>query len=324
MTFFPLLSAALFQPARSADRAAAQPAGLRRGFTLVELMVVFVIVTILAGLSLAGLAGSRQRARIDKTRTTIRKISEVIGPTYESYLRRRFVLTANIPNRRTLAQQKLYATRTQMAYEMPDTWKDVFDNGASGVVASVLALNASRATTGPLVVPTASMLAYADCKKNGVNWSKSNPLYDSAECLYMILARSGLNPDIMEQFHTAEIGDKDSDGAPEFWDGWGNPISFLRWAPGFSSPVQLTTAADPMDPQKADSNGGYALIPLIVSSGPDGLPGLTTIDTVSSSGWIGLGVSQLFSAQGKRVGTPDSIPAQDSLDNVTNHDLVTK
>ena len=324
MTLFPPLFAAFFHPARSADTAAAQAGEMRRGFTLIELMVVFVIITILAGLSLAGLAGSRQRAKIDKTRTTIRKISEAIGPTYESYLRRRYPLTQNIPNRRSLASQKLSATRTQMAYEMPDTWKDVFDNGASGVVATVLALNASRATTGPIVVPTASMLAYADFKKNGVNWSKSNPLYDSAECLYMILARSGLNPDIMEQFHTAEIGDKDSDGAPEFWDGWGNPISFLRWAPGFSSPVQLTTAADPMDPQKADSNGGYALIPLIVSSGPDGLPGLTTIDTVSSSGWIGLGVSQLFSAQGKRVGTPDSIPAQDSLDNVTNHDLVTK
>ena len=317
-------SAAFRRPAQAAARGTAQADAARSGFTLIELLVVLAIISIIASLSLAGLSRSNQRAKIDKTRTTIRKISEAIGPMYESYLRRRYALTQNIPNRRSLASQKLSATRTQMAYEMPDTWKDVFDNGASGVVATVLALNASRATTGPIVVPTASMLAYADFKKNGVNWSKSNPLYDSAECLYMILARSGLNPDIMEQFHTAEIGDKDSDGAPEFWDGWGNPISFLRWAPGFSSPVQLTTAADPMDPQKADSNGGYALIPLIVSSGPDGLPGLTTIDTVSSSGWIGLGVSQLFSAQGKRVGAPDSIPAQDSLDNVTNHDLVTK
>ena len=324
MTFLPVLSAAFFHSARSADRAAAQAGGMRRGFTLIELMVVFVIITILAGLSLAGLAGSRQRVKIDKTRTTIRKISEAIGPTYESYLRRRFPLTPNIPNRRSLAQQKLSATRTQMAYEMPDTWKDVFDNGASGVVTSVLALNASRTTTGPIVVPTASMLAYADFKKNGVIWSKSNPLYDSAECLYMALARSGLQPDIMEHFHSAEIGDKDGDGAPEFWDGWGNPIYFLRWAPGFSSPVQNSTTPDPVDPQKVDSNGGYSLIPLIVSAGPDGFPGLTTIDTVSSSGWIGLGVSQLFSAQGKRVGAPDSVPAQDSLDNVTNHDLVTK
>jgi prepilin-type N-terminal cleavage/methylation domain-containing protein len=324
MNFSPSRSAAIFESARSADRGAAQAKRMRRGFTLVELMVVFVIVTILAGLSLAGLAGSRQRARFDKTRTTIRKISEAIGPTYESYFRRRVTLTQNIPNRRALASQKLSAIRTQMAYEMPDTWADIFNNGASGVVGSVLALNAARATTGPIVVPTASMLAYADYKKNAVTWAKSNPLFDSAECLYMNLARSGLQPDIMEQFHSAEIGDKDGDGAPEFWDGWENPISFLRWAPGFSSPVQNSTTPDPMDPQKADPNGSYALIPLIVSSGPDGLLGLATIDTVSSTGWIGLGVNQLFSAQGKGVGTPDSVPAQDSLDNVTNHDLITK
>ncbi|MEM1305264.1 MAG: hypothetical protein AAGG46_10225, partial [Planctomycetota bacterium] len=35
-------------------------------------------------------------------------------------------------------------------------------------------------------------------------------------------------------------GDTDGDGAPEFLDGWGNPIQFLRWAPGFQSPAQLS------------------------------------------------------------------------------------
>ena len=30
----------------------------------------------------------------------------------------------------------------------------------------------------------------------------------------------------------------DGDGAPEFLDAWGRPISFFRWAPGFTSQIQ--------------------------------------------------------------------------------------
>ena len=58
----------------------------RNAFTLIELLVVLVIVSVLASLSLAGLAGARQRAKIDKTRSTIRKIDSVIRPIFDSYL----------------------------------------------------------------------------------------------------------------------------------------------------------------------------------------------------------------------------------------------
>ena len=57
-------------------------------FTLIELLVSLVILSILAGLSLSGLAASRQRSKIDKTRSTIRKLHEILMPQYESYLLR--------------------------------------------------------------------------------------------------------------------------------------------------------------------------------------------------------------------------------------------
>ena len=54
----------------------------RNGFTLVELMVVIVIISILSALTLSGLAGARQRAKIDKTKSTIRKLHEIVIPQY--------------------------------------------------------------------------------------------------------------------------------------------------------------------------------------------------------------------------------------------------
>jgi len=70
-----------------------------------------------------------------------------------------------------------------------------------------------------------------------VNWDEVN---ESAECLYLILGsiregdRTGL-----DFFTEDEIADTDGDGMNEILDGWGKPMAFLRWAPGFSiSPGQ--------------------------------------------------------------------------------------
>jgi len=161
-------------------------------------MVVMVIITILASLSLAGMAGARQRAKIEKTRSTIRKIDSVIRPMFDSYRTRRVSVTATT-NTKVNAQNVLLAKRDLMLREMPDTPSDVMT-----------------------VSDFSSLPGYITYRsgKNGDN--------GSAECLYMILARSGFDPEALESFRAEEIGDKDADGAPEFIDGWGNPIIFLR------------------------------------------------------------------------------------------------
>ena len=83
------------------------------------------------------------------------------------------------------------------------------------------------------------------------------------------------SPEAMEQFSQSEIGDTDHNGYPEFLDGWGRPIFFLRWAPGFCSrrlschpgpDRQSNTDHDPFDPRRVDQNA-YHLIPLIYSDG---------------------------------------------------------
>lgn len=273
-------------------------------FTLVELMVVMVILTILASLSLAGMAGARQRAKIEKTRSTIRKIDSVIRPMFDSYRTRRVSVTATTISGSN-AKSILYAKRDLMLREMPDTPTDV--------------------TTVTGSNPFSSLPGYITYRSGKTSDN------GSAECLYMIVARSGFDPDALEAFRSNEIGDGDSDGAPEFIDGWGNPIIFLRWAPGWlgnaSTSLQVAdtvNAHDPLDPLKVDSTA-YALVPLITSGGPDGLTGLTVV----SNGWIAnrplttLIVSD-SSSPPRLIGSADSSTPPACLDNITNHDLMKK
>ena len=129
-------------PTMSHHRLRPQAATIR-GFSLVELMVTMVIVAILAALALAGLSGVRQRAKIDKTRSTIRKLNEIILPQYESYLDRRvkvtggqvrylkapagaFVITGTQTEpAATVAYRRLRGLRLAMSLELPDQWADV-------------------------------------------------------------------------------------------------------------------------------------------------------------------------------------------------------
>ena len=271
----------------------------RRGFTLVELMVVIVIVSILSALTLSGLGVARQRSKADVTASTIRKINEPIMEQYDSY-------SARMIGSGTTA---LKAVRRIIVEEMPDSWSDVFAVGSC--------------TTGP-------GRAYARYKQ--VSLSDPTKLTDnaSAECLYMIVTRSGYEPSALESFRPTEVGDTDGDGLKEFTDAWGKPILFLRWAPGFSSPysqIQIANAAtshDPLDAMDADLNG-YALYPLIVSRGPDGLVGLNDI---VSGGWsqyfTSPGLGSIVDLANSRINPlPGSISTSEPTayrDNVTNHD----
>ena len=56
----------------------------------------------------------------------------------------------------------------------------------------------------------------------------------------MVLSRIYVGDSNGLQFFTErEIGDVDNDGMPEILDPWGNPVEFLRWAPGFTSPAEM-------------------------------------------------------------------------------------
>jgi prepilin-type N-terminal cleavage/methylation domain-containing protein len=344
----------------------------RRGFTLVELMVVLVIIGLLASLTLAGLAGVRQRAKEAKTKSTIRKVHEIIMPQYESYLRRRvpnlrygsgppdpelpsvaFSVYIDTVSRdhygpqappgdwlgpfndntakkppRVLAESRLQTVRTLMIYEMPDSWGDVPDIALTGV---------------PSYARTGRVAGFASYKATIV----PSPTHSSGECLFMIVSRGGLEPDVMEQFRADEVGDADTDGALEFHDAWKQPIAFIRWAPGISSGLtpaavrpsllQLADPAnhhDPLDPVRIDATG-YAMFPYVFSGGPDQVKALTIapdsgwspLVTTATSGLALMSITQPNTVITDLIGRLDSAAdptGRELLDNISNHDLLVR
>ncbi len=319
----------------------------RDAFTLVELMVTMVIVAMLAALMLSGLARARERAKADKTRSTIRKLHEIIIPQYEGYLTRRIKPPATLlmtPMRCvtggvfqsgafacTLATgassdaiNRLWAKRLIMALEMPDQWNDVM---TSGVTTSI-----------PQWTLTAPVRRYAAYKAGLTNRTDA---YESAECLAMIVTRGGFDPNAIEAFRNDEVGDYDQDGAPEFRDGWGSPVAFIRLPSGYE-PLDPSIYPDSFDPMRVSNPVGSRTEPLIYSPGPDESLNSATDATssvyglISSAGqvpdgWVStlvgpgpIGPTRISTRNGTSWAGADGSAADAARDNITNRDLSKK
>ena len=321
----------------------------RAGFTLVELLVSLVIISILAAMTLSGLSAVRRGSREEATRTTIRKIHEIIVPQYESYLDKRIstlemsneilpstsVMQSMRPDcfdgstslgRRKFELRKLASIRRTLSLEMPDNWDDV------GGLTNLIFPNYRSGLTR----------AYASYEASGT--TPVTDQYQGAECLYMICLLSGFQPDAMENFRAEEIGDKDGDKKPEFHDAWGMPITFIRWPTGFDGPVYLNQATDPFDPDTIDGplNGVpygptsaspprflLGTTPLIYSPGLDQEYGLEpgsqtfvrlTVDGSSQPSMVNL--YRLTAAGSRNFAAPNGIGGTE--DNISNHDLITR
>jgi hypothetical protein len=253
---------------------------------------------------LFALSGAQESAKADKTRATINKLNSLVMAKYESYRTRRVpitiprsvyidTITGNpIPKAmQTAAGYRVDAIRDLMRMEMPDRITDIVDNPVTHSIAGD--------TTSPLIPVPSVTIAY---RANIPASVLPGEAYENAKCLYLLVSMGLDDPDVMSQFSDDEIVRDPNDGMRYFVDGWGQPIYFIRWAPGFNSPLQpwnvngvdalgntitaktYPTTHDPLDPLRthvpSDSSDPFfnpttstqvypPLYPLIFSGGPD-------------------------------------------------------
>lgn len=327
-----------------------QPTNDRAAFTLVELLVVITIIGMLAGMSLGAVYAARQAARKAKTQATIAKLDRIVQARYEEFASRRVPFSHTVrstpgnlplPNNvriRFFAEARLRAIRQLQQWEMPDKSEDLANPADSGTAFNLADIDDPWAFTYSnggetwTVIMTRSAIArrmFRRCAAQLPTSTSPTPTEENAANaeLFYLWVTSG-DREAIEEFQPNEIGDTDEDGYPEFIDGWGEPIRFIRWPTCFVGESQIMSAidddADPLTPPVGDpvndhdpfdtrriDPAAFRLVPLVFSKGPDKMPGLkvdmgiTTYDTIYD-------VS-------REVGLPDGTGAH--LDNIHNHSL---
>lgn len=234
---------------------------MRAGFTLMELLIVMLIIAVLAALALTALQGAAEEAKADRTRSIIAKLDQLVMQRYDAYRTRPLPmrLPSGMPPQ-VAAQMRLAAIRDLMRMELPDRKSDVADPPAD--------IDTRAGSAAYLTNPALRRLYQ---RKAAASWDELN---QGAECLYLIVSsmHDG-DKNALDFFMPGEIGDVDNDGMREILDGWGRPINFLRWAPGYTAEagavtMQSTVIPDQFDPIKI-TPGAFSLRPLIYSGGSD-------------------------------------------------------
>jgi len=128
------------------------------------------------------------------------------------------------------ARIRLDCLHDLMRMELPDRWSDIEDYPVTPF--------------GAVTLPRPSA-SKAYLRKYSAGTPPTGE-FAGAECLYLIvqscLAEEG---DAKEIFRPDDVKDVDTDGFPEFVDGWGRPIKFLRWAPGMQgSELQILSTVN--------------------------------------------------------------------------------
>jgi prepilin-type N-terminal cleavage/methylation domain-containing protein len=306
----------------------------RRGFTLIELMVTMIIISILAGATMFALSSARESAKITKTQRTVSRLHYILAEHLDRLRVQRLPVSMKaymtshsdwypisvLPGGANdypvqAARARANISHDMMRMNLPDRYTDITDGSLS------------------LIPRTRLSMRYERIKNNN---PKVTTEHAAAECLYMIISAI---PEAMDQFHDSEIGDVDHDGMPEFIDAWGNPIRFIRWPAGYLPPEAETVLQDGKKADEFDrmnTLGGYMTYPLIYSAGPDGIYdinrgvdvlGYTMGYAVETDG-TGNILTVKQDSQGNLIGAPldgttlDGQPPNGALnhyDNITNH-----
>jgi hypothetical protein len=259
-------------------------------------MVVMAIMAILAAAMAIAVSGAQESAQIAKTRSLIARLNALVMQKYESYATRRLPVTipsevidpsGSLVQMPSAVSRKVRCDvlRQMMRMEMPDRWRDIIDDAVPIKMEDVTSPTRPAYTDPTTNSQTIQMqrsassqayLASHNSVQNTPAFIKLGANYQGAKCLYLLVTMGLEEPSVLENFSEGDIADFDHSGCKVFIDAWGNPINFLRWAPGLVSPLQPptpTSAAtkDQRMPDQTDPTGVYGT-PRFDSSAVNGIP----------------------------------------------------
>ena len=213
---------------------------------MVELLITILIVSLLAAMVLVAFGRAQETARAQKTRALVTKLDAIIKGKWEAYKTRRapVKIPPGTPPREA-ARIRLDALHDLMRMELPERYTDIVKVSNTKVVSDV----PSGSYTG-IAEPAVYHAYYRRimAAKNAAAAAGKSPddvptvQHQGAELLYQIVTASVADDaDERDLLIAQNIGDTDNDGMPEIVDGWGRPIKFLRWAPGFVSDLNMVS-----------------------------------------------------------------------------------
>lgn len=245
----------------------------REGFTLTELLMVMMILSLLSAMGAMVYERASQQARLQRTETIIRKIDSLLMERWDSYRTR--LVNIRFPTSMPLRGDEYADNDTNGRWSAGDTLtRDRNLNGFYDAGVAEVRLTAIRQLqrwempekmSDVLIVSDAlaGMLKEPALRRSYLNaampsWTIE---YEEAECLYMQIAtmRDG-DKRALEWFSASEIGDIDGDGMKEILDGWGTPIRFLRWAPGYTPYNAMHIASPGTYPQIVSPQSRNAIV----------------------------------------------------------------
>ena len=250
------------RPAPSTAHCPLPTAYSRPGVTLIELLITMAIMAIISAAILGTASSAMEAARRDRTRVLVTKIGNLITERLASYETRRAdvypaitqaidtwandpgLTPADRANRQSprgqmIADARLLAARELMKMEMPDRGDDIEYYRANP----------------PVVLQAISSPMQGYIRRYTPAQAAER---DAAECLYMTVMATTADGEARTLFAKQDIGDTDEDGAPEFIDGWGQAIDWIRWPSGVVSDLQPRDAGglrvdhDPIDAYRRD------------------------------------------------------------------------
>lgn len=208
----------------------------QRGFTILELLVAIAIISLFSAMITVGMSTLQRQAQIRRCEQQVKKIDELIQTRFSELINKplpiQFPSLGTNPSPAQIAFRKfqiMVCRRELMRMELPDRITDVTN-------ISYMFRDPTTNTQYAMMTPSSTNAFRRKATLNGSQGNAWTEDHQGSECLYLILSiMQDQDANALDSLLPSEIGDTDGDGMLEVLDAFGNPLGFLRWAPGISA-----------------------------------------------------------------------------------------